>query len=66
MSLYELEIGWAETANERRHLDWELLACEEVLGVFRASRENALFVLFAGGRWDFQEWASMVSPRAAA
>jgi hypothetical protein len=66
MSLYELEVGWAETANERRYLDWELLACEEVLGVFPASREDALAVLFDGEPWDFREWASTVSPRAAA
>ena len=26
MSIYELEIGWAKTANERRYLGWELLA----------------------------------------
>ena len=66
MSLYELKVGWAETANEKRYLDWELLACEEVLGVFRATRENALVVLFDGEPWDFQEWASTIAPRAAA
>jgi hypothetical protein len=65
MSLYELEIGWVETADERRYLDWELLACEEVLGVF-PSRENALAVLFDGSPWDFREWASTVARRAAA
>lgn len=66
MSLYELEVGWAETAAERRYLDWELLACEEVLGVFPATREDALIVLFDGVRRDFQQWASTVAPRAAA
>jgi len=65
MSLYELEIGWVETADERRYLDWELLACEEVLGVF-PSRENALAVLFDGSPWGFREWASTVARRAAA
>ena len=66
MSLYELEIGWAETANERRYLQWELLACEEVLGVFPALRENALALLFDGGPWEFHEWASTVAPQVAA
>ena len=66
MSLYELEVGWAETANERRYLDWELLACEEVLGVFPAPREGALAVLFDGDPSAFREWASSVTPRAAA
>ena len=66
MSLHELEVGWAETADERRYLDWELLACEEVLGVFPAPREDALVVLFDGERWEFGEWANSVTPRAAA
>jgi hypothetical protein len=66
MSLYELEVGWAETSKERRYLDWELLACEEVLGVFPAPREGALVVLFAGEPWDFREWASSVATRGAA
>ncbi len=34
MSIYELDIGWAASANERRYLRWELLACDEVRGVF--------------------------------
>lgn len=66
MSMYELEIGWAETAAERRYLRWELLACEEVLGVFLTSREDVLAVLFAGERWEFTEWANTLAPRAAA
>src|ERR1700749_2188119 len=48
--LYPREIGWAETANERRYLQWELLACAYVHGVFRTAREDALAVLFDGGR----------------
>ena len=36
MSIYELDIGWALTANERRHLCWELIASDEVSGVFLA------------------------------
>jgi hypothetical protein len=34
MSIYALDIGWAETANDLRYLQWELLACEEIRGVF--------------------------------
>jgi hypothetical protein len=33
MSVYELEVGWAVTADERRYLRWELLASDEVLGL---------------------------------
>ena len=65
-SMYELEIGWAVTAGERRCLLWELLACEEVLGVFLTSREDVLAVLFHGERWEFHEWASMLAPEAVA
>ena len=66
MSLYELEIGWAETANERRYLRWELLTCDEVLGVFHTAREETLAVLFDGGRREFREWASTIGPQVAA
>jgi hypothetical protein len=66
MSLYELEIGWAETANERRYLHWELLACDDVHGVFRTAREDALAVLFDGGRREFDDWASTIAPQVAA
>jgi len=30
MSIYELDIGWALTASERRRLCWELIASDEV------------------------------------
>jgi hypothetical protein len=66
MSLYELEIGWAETVNERRYLQWELLACAEVLGVFPGTRENALALLFDGDPSQFHDWASTVAPQVAA
>ena len=66
MRLYELEIGWARTANERRYLHWELLASEEVLGVFLTPREDALAVLFDGEPREFREWASTVAPQVAA
>ncbi len=65
MSLYELEIGWAESANERRHLQWELLACEEVRGVFLTARDDVLAVLFSGDRLDFRIWARSLAPEPA-
>ena len=64
MSIYELEIGWARTAGERRYLDWELLACEEVLGVFLGVRDGGLAVLFDGGPREFHDWAATLAPQA--
>ena len=66
MSLYELEISWAETADEQRALRWELMACDEVLGVFPTARGEALAVLFAGHQRAFRDWASTVRPEVAA
>jgi hypothetical protein len=66
MSLNELEIGWAQTANERRYLLWELLAREEVLGVFHTACDETLAVLFDGGRREFDDWASTVAPQVTA
>ena len=57
MSIYELDIGWAATENDRRHLHWELLACDEVRGVFQTDREHKLAVLYDGDRFDFGAWA---------
>jgi len=62
MSIYELEIGWAASANDRRYLLWELLACDEVLGVFHTAREYTLAVLFSGDRLRFRAWLSSVVP----
>jgi hypothetical protein len=62
MSVYELDISWAATESERRHLYWELLACEEVLGVFLTAREESLAVLFAGDRLGFRTWAESLEP----
>jgi hypothetical protein len=62
MSVFELDISWAATASERRHLYWELLACEEVLGVFLTAREEVLAVLFAGDHLDFGTWAKALEP----
>ena len=57
MSIYELVVSWAVTASERRHLRWELLACERVRGVFLTARDGVLAVLFNGDRLDFDSWA---------
>jgi hypothetical protein len=62
MSIYELEIGWASTTAEWRYLCWELLACDEVLGVFLAARDDVLVVLFDGGPRQFHDWASTLAP----
>ena len=64
MSIYELEIGWAKTANERRYLRWELLAHDEVRGVFQTAREDVLAVLFSGERRDFHDWARSLAQSA--
>jgi hypothetical protein len=66
MSIYELEIGWAETANERSHLHWELHACDEVRGVFLTARDDVLAVLFSGDRARFHAWARSLAPEAVA
>ena len=65
MRVFELDISWAETASERRHLRWELLAREEVRGVFLTARDDALAVLFAGDRRDFDAWAGTLELRGA-
>jgi hypothetical protein len=61
--MYELEISWAQTAAERRYLHWELLACDEVRGVFLSARDDVLAVLFDGGRQAFHDWAATFAPR---
>jgi hypothetical protein len=64
MSIFELEIAWAATPNQRRYLDWELLACDQVRGVFPAARDDTLLVLFSGDRLDFRIWASSLVEEA--
>ena len=61
MSIHQLDIGWAVTANQRRHLHWELLACEEICGVFPTARDDVLAVLFSGDRLHFREWANSLA-----
>ena len=66
MSLYELDISWAQTANERRHLGWELQACGDVVGVFATARVDVLAVLFDGGRLRFRAWRGDLAAEAVA
>jgi len=61
MSIYQLDIGWAVTANQRRHLHWELLACEEIRGVFPTARDDVLAVLFRRDRLRFREWGASLA-----
>jgi hypothetical protein len=66
MSIHELDVSWAITANERRQLHWELVACERVRGVFLTARDGVLAVLFNGDRLDFDSWArTLESDRAS-
>lgn len=61
MTIRELDIGWAANENERRCLRWELLACEEVRGVFQTDSEHTLAVLYDGDRFDFRTWADSLA-----
>ena len=65
MSIYELDIGWAASANERRYLRRELLACEDVRGVFLTARDDMLAVLFSGDRLGFRDWARPLELKAS-
>ena len=62
MRVYELDVGWAETASELRYLRWELLACDQVRGVFMTARDDVLAVLFDGGPAEFHDWARTLAP----
>ena len=61
MRIYRLDISWAVTANQRRHLRWELLTCEEICGVFATARPDVLAVLFSGDRLHFRELAASLA-----
>jgi hypothetical protein len=65
MRVFELDISWAATASERRHLRWELLGSEEVRGAFLTARDDVLAVLFAGDRGAFDAWAGRLEPGGA-
>jgi hypothetical protein len=60
MNIYPLDISWAATTSERRHLHWELLACEQVHAVFPTARDDVFAVLFRGNRRSFDAWARTV------
>ena len=62
MGVYPLDIGWAETADVRRYLYWELLACDEVRGVLSTARDDVLAVFFSGDRQRFHAWARSLAP----
>jgi len=62
MNIYELDIGWAATASERRYLYWMLVACDEVTGVFLTARDDVLAVLFSGNRTSFDSLARTIEP----
>jgi hypothetical protein len=62
MTIGELDTSWALTAGERNYLRWELLASDEVRGVFLTAQADVLTVLFDGDRPDFEEWASTLIP----
>ncbi len=64
MTVHELDISWAATAEERRHLRWELLGCDEVRGVFLTGRDETLAVLYKGDRRQFAEWSQTLPPAA--
>jgi hypothetical protein len=57
MSIYELDISWATTANERRHLHGELLASERVRAVFVTARDDVVAIFFSGDCRDFEAGA---------
>jgi hypothetical protein len=62
MNIYELDIGWATTAADRRYLHWMLVACDEVGGVFLTARDDVLAVLFSGERTSFDALARTIEP----
>jgi hypothetical protein len=62
MSIYELDISWATTANERRRLQWQLIASDEVSGVFLTARDDVLAVLFSGDHKGFEALARTLAP----
>ena len=62
MNIYELDISWATTSNERRRLRWELTASEEVGGVFLTARDDTLAVLYKSDRCGFEALVRTLVP----
>jgi hypothetical protein len=64
LHIYELDVSWITTPNEWRYLHWELLAHDDVHGVFLTARDDTLAVLFSGDRQQFRDWARGLEPAA--
>jgi hypothetical protein len=65
MTIGELDTSWARTTEGRNYLRWELIACDEICGVFANDQDDVLTVLFDGDGREFAEWAStLVRERA--
>jgi hypothetical protein len=62
MSVYELDISWATSASERRGLRWQLIASDEVKGLFLTARDDVLAVLYKGNRREFEALARTLAP----
>lgn len=62
MSVFELDISWAASADERRSLHWSLIASEQVRGVFLTARNDAVAVLFGGDRHSFDAFSRALQP----
>jgi hypothetical protein len=62
VSVFELDISWAATSRERRSLQWALVACDQVRGVFVTARDDVLAVLFDGDRWTFDSFIQTLQP----
>jgi len=62
MSIYELDICWATTANERRRLHWAPFVSTEVGGVSLTPREDLLAVPCDGDRRGFEACARRLEP----
>ena len=65
IGIYELDVSWVATGGELRLLRWELLACEQVRGVFLTAGVDVLVVLFDGDRRSFAAWARALEPDPA-
>jgi hypothetical protein len=58
MTIGELDTSWARTTDSRNYLRWELIACDEICGVFANDQDDVLDVLFDGDGREFAEFAS--------
>jgi hypothetical protein len=62
VSVFDLDISWAATAQEWRSLQWELIGCDQVRGVFLTARDDVLAVLFDGDRGTFDSFIRTLQP----